>query len=128
VQAVRPRDKRLSDGDRFLSLFGKPPRLLTCECERMQETTLGQTFQLLSGSLVNDLLTAPDNRMSQWLESTMTANEILDELYWTALSRGPTETERQAIIPRFDAATDRRALLEDVAWSLLTSREFLLRH
>lgn len=128
VQAVRPRDKRVSDGDRFLTLFGKPPRLLTCECERMQETTLGQTFQLLSGSLINDLLTEPDNRLGQWLSAAMTPDDLVDELYWTALGRAPTDAERQAILPRFEAAADRRALLEDVAWSLLTSREFLLRH
>lgn len=128
VQAVRPRDARPSDADRFLTLFGKPPRLLTCECERMQDTTLGQAFQLVSGPLVNQLLTDPENRLGQWLSSDKAPEEMIDDLFWLALSRGPTPMERQAIAARWDAAADRRLVLEDVAWSVLNSREFLLRH
>ena len=38
-----------SDEDQFLTMFGKPMRLLTCECERSSETSMGQAFHL-SGS------------------------------------------------------------------------------
>src|SRR5262249_5520507 len=31
----------------FLKTFGKPDRLLTCECERSEATTLAQAFQLI---------------------------------------------------------------------------------
>lgn len=128
VQAIRPREARPSDADRFLTLFGKPPRLLTCECERMQETTLGQAFQLVSGPLVNSLLIAPDNHLGQCLNSNKEPDEIVDDLFWSALSRAPTAAERQAIVARLTSAADRRLVLEDIAWSVLNSREFLLRH
>lgn len=128
IQAVRSREKRPSDADRFLTLFGKPPRLLTCECERMQETTLGQAFQLVSGPLLNTLLTAPDNRLAAWVGSEQSADLIVDDLFWSALSRGPTDAERQAIAPRLTNADKRRLALEDIVWSVLNSREFLLRH
>src|SRR5207245_2641615 len=36
-------------GPRFLKAFGKPDRQLSCECERGDETTLVQAFQLLTG-------------------------------------------------------------------------------
>ena len=32
--------------------FGKPDRLLTCECERSESTTLAQAFQLINGDAV----------------------------------------------------------------------------
>jgi hypothetical protein len=31
-------------------------------------------------------------------------------------------------VARLDAATDRRQIVEDFAWALLTSREFLFNH
>ncbi len=34
VRAVRTRDQAASASDKFLTLFGKPPRLQSCECER----------------------------------------------------------------------------------------------
>ena len=108
VQAVRPRDRQPSDGDRFLKDFGKPPRLLTCECERSGETTLSQTFQLVSGPLLNELLTAPDNRLSRWLASAKSSDEVVEQLFWTALSRAPTDVESKDIATRLEAAGDRR--------------------
>ena len=53
----------------FLVTFGKPPRLLVCECERSSDTTLGQTFQLISGPEVSSLLSAPDNRLATMLSA-----------------------------------------------------------
>ncbi len=34
VLPERKRDQKLSEVDHLLETFGKPPRLLTCECER----------------------------------------------------------------------------------------------
>ena len=63
VMAVRARDERPSMDDKFLAVFGKPPRLLSCECERSVGTTLGQAFQMISGPLVNELLARDDGRI-----------------------------------------------------------------
>ena len=50
------------EGDQFLAAFGKPERLLACECERSSETTMGQAFQLISGGTVHRLLCSPWHR------------------------------------------------------------------
>ena len=55
------------------------------------------------------------------------AAEIAGDLYWTALSRPPSPEEREATVRYLDAAADRRAALEDVAWALLNAKEFLFR-
>ena len=51
----------------------------------------------------------------------------IDELYWSALARPPTEDERNVMCGHVRSATDRRKGLEDVTWALLNSKEFVLR-
>ena len=127
VGTTRRRDEGPADADRFLKLFGKPPRLQSCDCERSDETTLGQTFQLVSGPLVNRMLSANGNRLDQLLQSNRPTGEIVTELYWTTLTRSPTVDELKKSTEFLDVAKNRRAALEDVAWGLLNSHEFLLR-
>ena len=127
VGTTRRRDEGPADADRFLKLFGKPPRLQSCDCERSDETTLGQTFQLVTGPLVNRMLSANGNRLDQLLQSNRPTGEIVTELYWTTLTRSPTVDELKKSTEFLDVAKNRRAALEDVAWGLLNSHEFLLR-
>src|ERR1043166_2424222 len=104
VSAIRVRESRLSNSDQFLGLFGKPPRLLTCECERSGETTLNQAFQLISGPEINDLLTSPDNRLAQLLKSGKSNVQLIEELYWTALTRAPNSSEVSQAIGYLEGA------------------------
>jgi hypothetical protein len=45
VQRKRPRDESPLARDRFLITFGKPDRILACECERSNETTTVGNYQ-----------------------------------------------------------------------------------
>ncbi len=112
----------------FLKTFGKPERLLTCECERSESTTLAQAFQMINGPTVRAKLDARDNRISRLLASGADDRSILDELYLAALCREPKPDERTAAMDHLRRARDRRAAWEDVTWALLNSKEFLLRH
>jgi hypothetical protein len=127
VNAVRDRDARQSAADGFLKLFGKPPRLQACDCERTNEPTLAQTMRTVSGQFVADLLTRPDNRLGRLLKDGRSTAEIVDELFWTALSRPPSPEELAAAAAHVDAAGDRRLHLEDLLWALTNSKEFLFR-
>src|SRR5205823_11001754 len=86
VQAERRRGPKNSAADRFLTIFARPPRLLTCECERSTETTLNQAFQLISGPEISELLSNPQNRLTTLLSSNQSAEQMIVELYWSALS------------------------------------------
>ena len=121
------RDRRPSPGDKFLRLFGKPARLMTCECERSNDTALGQVFELTSGQAINDLLTASDNRIARLLREKKSDSEIIDELYWATLSRVPTSAELNSARSLIEVVKDRRAAFEDIAWSLMNAKEFVLR-
>ncbi len=129
VRAVRPRDEAGSASDKFLTLFGKPQRLQSCECERSDAPTLVQAFQLISGESMQRLLTAEGNRIARILEQPSGPSEIVHEAYWTTLSRPPNPQEEAAAIALLGSAetATRRAGLEDLYWSLLTSHEFVLR-
>jgi hypothetical protein len=112
----------------FLKTFGKPERLLTCECERSEATTLAQAFQMINGPTVRRKLDANDNRIARLLTAGTDDRSILDELYLAALSRHPQPAETTAATEHLQRARDRRAAWEDITWALLNSKEFLLRH
>ncbi len=115
-------------GGPFLKVFGKPDRLLTCECERSDATTLAQAFQLINGPSVRDKLEAEDNRIGRLLAAKAGNDAILDELTLAALGREPTASERAGFLQHVAKAKNQREAWEDVAWAIVNSKEFLLRH
>jgi hypothetical protein len=125
--AEKKRDQKKTESDVFLAEFGKPPRLLPSECERSCEPTMGQAFQLISGPAVTELLTRKDNRLDQLLASGKTDAQIVEELFWTALTRAPSKRENEKFTALLAASKNRRDTLEDLAWSLVNSKEFLFR-
>ncbi|MEZ6123964.1 MAG: DUF1549 and DUF1553 domain-containing protein [Planctomycetaceae bacterium] len=114
-------------GDRFLKLFGKPNRLQSCECERSGEPTLAQTFEMISGELINEMLKNPGNRIRLQLAEKTPPMEIVSQLYQAALSRPPSADEQSAIEKHMQQTADPVRSLEDIAWALLNSNEFLIR-
>src|SRR4029453_3985819 len=100
--AVRRRASAGS-GERFLRVFGKPERLLASEEERSCQTTLGQALQLMTGPVITDLLGREGNRWEHLLASGKPPGGIIDELYWTALTRPPTEAERDSLVHHIEA-------------------------
>ncbi|MBA4187075.1 MAG: hypothetical protein C0467_03570 [Planctomycetaceae bacterium] len=114
-------------GERFLKVFGKPDRLLTCECERNDDPGLLQAFQLITGELMNEMVRNPDNRVGKLLLAGKSDAEILEEIYLAALCRRPTETESKKLLALLANAKERRAAWEDVFWAVVNSKEFLLR-
>ena len=55
---------------------------------------------------------------------------IIEGLYLAALSRYPTDKELMPLLATMNEAAekDRRAVLEDVYWAVLSSREFKFNH
>ncbi len=127
VPGVGAQSRRQGESERFLSLFGKPVRSLSCECERSEDTTLAQAFQLITGRVVNGMLGAPNNRIGTALEKEQPISEIIEELYLAGLCRPPSAEERGRMVALVARSKDRRAALEDVLWGLINAKEFLLR-
>ena len=94
----------VAGGGAFLKTFGKPERLLTCECERSESTTLAQAFQMING---DDGPAQAGGDRTTGSAGCSTARPaiatILTELYLAALCREPTAAERQAILAHVQA-------------------------
>jgi hypothetical protein len=83
---------------------------------------------MINGPAINESLARPDNRLAGLLSSGKPSKDIIDELYWSALTRSPGKEELEADRTCLERAEDKRAALEDIAWGLLNAKEFLLRH
>ncbi len=117
-----------TDVDRFVASFGKPPRLIASDCERSNDTAMPQVFQLISGPLVQQLLTRKGNAIDTLLGSGKGDAQIVEALFWTVITRPPSAAELDRCTALLAAAPDRRRATEDLAWALLNSKEFVFRH
>jgi hypothetical protein len=115
----------------FLKSFGRHQRRITCECERSDEPSVVQVLHLSNGVTLNDKLAAPGNQLDRWLaEFDQQPLVLIDQAFLASLSRWPTAQERAELLAEWEATpeTQRRELLEDMLWGLMTCREFLFSH
>ncbi|SFJ16366.1 DUF1549 domain-containing protein [Planctomicrobium piriforme] len=117
----------------FLKTFGRNQRNIVCECERSNEPSMVQVLHLSNGSTINDKLTDASGRaaeLSAQLQNGMAAETLVDEAYLSCLSRYPTSHERREFVTQIEQAAvpERRQIVEDLFWALLSSREFVFNH
>jgi hypothetical protein len=114
----------------FLDTFGRPERVLTCTCERSDEPTMTQVLHLTNGKTIQEKLESNQGRVAKFLEAGTSNDEMIDTVYLAALSRTPNENERQKLVALLmeTPAEEKRAAIEDLFWSVLTSKEFLFQH
>ncbi|HEY1602167.1 MAG TPA: DUF1549 and DUF1553 domain-containing protein [Pirellulales bacterium] len=114
----------------FLKAFGRPERIITCDCERNAEPSVVQVLHITNGTSLNDKLQAGTNRIGRSISENMADDKLLEELYLAALARYPTDAEKAKILPELAAsgAAEKRQVLEDLYWSVLSSTEFLFNH
>ncbi|MBI2823532.1 MAG: DUF1553 domain-containing protein [Planctomycetia bacterium] len=114
----------------FLKAFGRPERVITCDCERNAEPSVIQVLHIANGNSLNDKLQAKNNRIEQLLASSTSDDKLIEGVYLAALSRYPTDEEKAKILPELAAAgaDEKRQAVEDMYWSVLSSTEFLFNH
>lgn len=117
----------------FLRTFGRNERDITCECERSDEPSMVQVLHIANGDTINEKLKAKDNRISKLLEGEHSPEELVNEVFLLILSRAPSESEKQGILSALNEVPEgdddqRRIVVEDIFWSLMSTREFLFNH
>lgn len=112
----------------FLDTFGRPARTTACACERSDDSTLAQAIQLFNGSMIHQKLSDQQNRFHRMLTAEKTPEAVLDELYYAALCRPPTEAELKIALEHINSKEKPAEGLEDVCWVLFNSDEFLSQH
>ena len=114
----------------FLKAFGRPDREKTCECERTTEPSVTQVLHIANGDTINKKLEAKNCRITKLLDQNTPNEKIVEDLYLSALSRYPTAKEKDKMLKTLSETTDsdRRTIIEDIYWAVLSSREFLFNH
>jgi hypothetical protein len=113
----------------FLKTFGRPERIITCECERTAEPTMVQVLHISNGNSLNDKLQAKGNRLERLLAANTADDKLIEDAYLSAFSRLPTEEEKSRLLAVLaEPGQEKRQVLEDLYWSILSSREFLFNH
>jgi hypothetical protein len=128
TRALQLRDSAVKNY--FLKTFGRNAREITCECGRSNQPSLVQALHLSNGATVNEKLAARSGRITQILATDAAPGQIIEEAYQLCLSRPPSPEQRRKFEELLAAAKpeEKRHAVEDLYWSLLTSREFLFQH
>ena len=114
----------------FLKTFGRPDRIITCECERTSLPSMAQVLHISNGDTVNQKLQAKGNRIDQLLAEKKSDGEIVEDAYLSGLSRRPTAQEKGKMVAMLAGAKsgEKREVIEDVYWGVLSSNGFLFNH
>ena len=113
----------------FLRLFGRPVRKTSCECERNVDASVAQVLHLMNSPQIQAKLSHEAGRVANLVRTVADDGTVVDELYLTFLSRPPTQEERRYAIEYIGRqASQRQRGVEDVAWSLMNTLEFVFNH
>jgi hypothetical protein len=130
TRAINLAPSRLRGGgpEYALSIFGRPLRTQTCDCERGVETGLAQAMYLLNDEDVNTKINNTSGKLAKTVKRIKDDRQLLEELYLGTLSRYPSEDEIKSSLEFLAAAKDRQQGAQDLLWSLLNLREFVFNH
>lgn len=117
-------------GTHAMRVFGKPDRVVNCDCERVNKPTLLQAMYLQNDPLVDQLLES-----SGWLteiagssadHDTESMQNLVRLAWLRTVNRPPTENEVGRAMKHLtdgDSVTD---AMRDLLWALINTKEFIL--
>ena len=117
-----------SIGSSFLELFGRPSRDSAFESERNCEISMRQTMHFINSQHLQAKINASPV-IKQWIRSKIDNRQIVDRIYLSALSRYPTDEEKSTAIQYLaDKKRPRTQAIQDLAWAVLNTKEFMFIH
>ena len=87
-----------------------------------------QAIELLSGKFLHGKLANKSGRLQKLIAAGKKDDEIVREIYLSALAREPSKTELQFARQHISQSKNRTAALADVCWSVFNLSEFLFQH
>jgi hypothetical protein len=126
ARAVEIADGRTSNY--FLTTFGRATRETACSCEVKMEPNLSQALHLLNGPTVERQV-QEGGLVTRLVKQKLSTPQIITELYLRCVSRAPTKDELANLSRTVESTGgDRAAVLNDIFWALLNSKEFIFNH
>jgi hypothetical protein len=126
IRAVQLPDPHLQSY--FLSLFGRSERVTACACERNGEVTLAQLLHLQNGDSVVQKIRTPEGRLAVLLKSKKDTPALIEDLFLVTLCRPPSKEQVRAVERALAEGESKEAVLRDLFWALLNSKEFAFNH
>jgi len=113
----------------FLKLFGRPARATVCECERVTGATIGQALHLMNSPNLQAKLAHEGGQLKRLTVKHEDDADIVRQLYLSTFSRPPSHDEMDTALQYLGTRRfQRRKAVEDLAWSLMNSLEFIFNH
>jgi hypothetical protein len=112
----------------FLSLFGRPVRATACECERATQPSVAQVLHVLNSPRIEEKLSSEAGLLATLEASISDDEKLVEEMFLMFYSRFPSSEEQVSVSRYLAEADSRRKAVEDVAWSLMNTVEFLFNH
>ncbi len=127
----KQRSIKLADGSiksPFLEMFGRPGRDTSYISDRSNDVSVFQSLHMLNSSHIqNKIMQGP--RLKKLFRAKINSQKKIDELYLAVLSRYPTDEERDIVAEyRKTSKLKPSDVAYDLAWSLINSKEFMLKH
>jgi hypothetical protein len=123
---------KLEDGSitsQFLEMFGRPARDTGLESERSNQPTDFQRLYMLNSNDIKNKIEKSKILREQAEAAKGNQTELIKNIYITILSRYPAASEMKTAENYFHGeGMTRKAAIEDLAWALINTKEFLYRH
>ncbi|NBR05519.1 MAG: DUF1553 domain-containing protein [Planctomycetes bacterium] len=129
TRAIQLWDSRYQDY--FLKVHGRPLRVSSCSCERQKEPGIAQVLHELNSPELHRKLSHEQGKIARLIAGKSSQKEIIDELFLSYFSRYPNKSELDLaaeLLAKAKDATSKREALEDLAWGMMNSLEFLFNH
>ena len=137
VRAVQLPDSKVDSY--ALTVFGRPQRQINSYAERITNSTVSQVLHLVNGDVISEKLRSPNSTLERLISQGLSQEEIIQEIYWTSLSRAPSKQELDEVqralaeAITLDGAVGEktrlnREVMEDFWAGLMMGKEFLFNH
>ena len=113
-----------------LETYGRPQRngAVQCDCEREGGSSIFQVLTLANHPRVWEKIVDPAGRVKMLIQNTGNETQRIEELYLATVCRLPTELERNTCLKFVEESESPERGLQNVLWTLINTREFLLQH
>lgn len=129
MRAIQLRDTSFASTE--LETLGRCSREESCENQEASNGGLSLMLSLLNGELLNQRIQAQHGTLATLIKLNKMNQSILDELYLRGFARLPNDPESKFWSRELAQATtsvERKQMLEDIFWAILTSNEFKTNH
>ena len=126
TRAMQLPDENYSN--RFLTLFGRPPRESACECERTSAPSLSQSLFTLNDSFLLGKVFDAKGTATRLATASGDHATRVGRLFLLALSRPATAVEIEKAVKYIGSETDPKTAYGNLLWALINTKEFLYNH